>query len=93
MEKQAQIIELLNKDIVKLQQTNSELQKHIVQKEEEEEQLRVDIKNSKQEIATEKIRANKIESNFDKFKENINDIIRIEFTRILNTPLATQKGS
>ena len=93
MEKQAQIIELLNKDIVKLQQTTSELQKHIAQKEEEEEQLRVDIKNSKQEIATEKIRANKIESNFDKFKENINDIIRIEFTRILNTPLATQKGS
>lgn len=93
MEKQAQIIELLNKNIVKLQQTNSELQKHIAQKEEEEEQLRVDIKNSKQEIATEKIRANKIESNFDKFKENINDIIRIEFTRILNTPLATQKGS
>lgn len=46
-----------------------------------------------EEFAKEKIRANKIESDFDKFKESINDVIRIEFTRILNTPTTTQKNT
>ena len=30
-------------------------------------------------------------NDFEKFKENINDIIKIEFVKILKSPLSTQK--
>lgn len=39
------------------------------------------------------MKSNKIENDFYKFKETINDIIRIEFTRILHTPSTTQKNT
>jgi hypothetical protein len=91
--KQDQIVELLNQELAKTQKLNEELTNTIKAKEVAEEKLRQDLKNEKEEVVKEKIKTTKAENDFEKFKENINDIIRIEFTRILNTPTTTQKNT
>jgi hypothetical protein len=39
------------------------------------------------------MKTTRVENDFEKFKESISDIIRIEFTRILNTPSTTHRNT
>lgn len=77
----------------KLQKQSEELTSSVKAKEEGEERLRQDLKAEKEEVVKERMKATKVENDFEKFKESIADIIRIEFTRILNTPSTTHRNT
>ena len=58
-----------------------------------EAELRDEVKGHKESIAKERMGRSRVEGEFEKFKEVINDIIRMEFSKILTTAHTTRKST
>lgn len=78
----------------KLQKQAEELGASVRAREEGEERLRGELKAEKEAVVRETMRTKKVEAEFEKFKESISDVIRIEFTRILTpSPASTNRNT